>query len=65
MKDTPLPRPLDPKLRTKFLNKIKLGLPASEKGKYEELFAQNHDVLSHNKEDLGMPNQPFCNCNML
>jgi len=56
MKDTPLPKPLDPKLKGKFLSNIKLGVPSSEKAKYEELFARNHDVFSHNKEDLGMAN---------
>jgi len=56
MKDTPLPKPMDPKLKGKFLSKIKLGVPPSEKAKYEELFARNHDVFSHNKEDLGMAN---------
>jgi len=56
MKDTPLPKPLDPKLKGKFLSKIKLGVPPSEKAEYEDLFARNHDVFSHNKEDLGMAN---------
>ena len=54
--DAPLPKPMSESVKVDFLAHANIKVPAQEKQAYEELIAQNHDVFSTDKNDLGCAN---------
>ena len=54
--DAPLPKPMSESVKVDFLAQANIKVPAQEKQAYENLIAQNHDVFSTDKNDLGCAN---------
>ena len=55
-KDLPLPKPMSGTEREAFLAQANIKVPAEEKQAYKDLIAENHDVFSKSKNDLGWAN---------
>ena len=55
-KDIPLPKPMSGTEKEVFLAQANIKVPAEEKQAYKNLIAENHDVFSKNKNDLGWAN---------
>jgi transposase InsO family protein len=55
-KDIPLPKAMSDTEREEFLAHANIKVPAEEKQAYKDLIAENHDIFSKSKNDLGWAN---------
>jgi hypothetical protein len=53
-KDKSAPAPMSNKDKTKFLDKIKINVPAEERDTYIKLLLKHQDVFSHDKNYIGL-----------
>jgi hypothetical protein len=53
-KDKPAPAPMSKEDKGKFLDKIRINVPAEERDTYIKLLVKHHDVFSQDKNDIGL-----------